>query len=91
MELKDLYREIVNEHNLHPSHKGDMEQPSLILNGVKIGPNAVVAGGAVVNKDVPEGAIVGGNPAKVIGSFEELRKKITVALKAGKEVWITIE
>ena len=34
MGLKDLYREIVNEHNLHPSHKGDMEQPSLILNGV---------------------------------------------------------
>ena len=48
---------------------------SHILAGVKIGPNAVVAGGAVVNKDVPEGAIVGGNPAKVIGSFEELRKK----------------
>ncbi len=34
MELKDLYREIVNEHNLHPSHKGDLEAPSMILNGV---------------------------------------------------------
>ena len=34
--------------------------------GVTIGENAVVAGGAVVTKDVPENAIVGGNPAKVI-------------------------
>lgn len=34
MELKNLYREIVNEHNLHPTHKGDMESPSMILNGV---------------------------------------------------------
>ena len=34
MELKDLYREIVNEHNLHPAHKGDIDHPSMILNGV---------------------------------------------------------
>ena len=34
MELKSLYREIVNEHNLHPTHKGDMESPSMILTGV---------------------------------------------------------
>ena len=34
MELKQLYREIVNEHNLRPSHKGDMEHPDLVLEGV---------------------------------------------------------
>ena len=34
MELKQLYREIVNEHNLHPVHKGKMESPSLVLRGV---------------------------------------------------------
>ena len=48
---------------------------SVILEGVKIGPNAIVAAGAVVTKDVPEDAIVGGNPAKVIGSFKELKKR----------------
>ena len=37
-----------------------------ILSGVKIGQGAVVATGAVVTKDVPEYAIVGGIPAKVI-------------------------
>ena len=34
MELKDLYREIVNEHNLRPSHKGQMADSDLVLRGV---------------------------------------------------------
>lgn len=37
-----------------------------ILKGVRIGNNAVVAAGAVVTKDVPDNAVVGGVPAKVI-------------------------
>lgn len=38
----------------------------VVFNGVKIGDGAIVAAGAVVNKDVPPYAIVGGVPAKVI-------------------------
>ena len=34
METKELYREILNEHNLNPSHKKTMEKPTLVLNGV---------------------------------------------------------
>ena len=37
-----------------------------ILNGVRIGRGAIVAAGAVVIKDVPAYAIVGGVPAKVL-------------------------
>ena len=48
---------------------------SIILSPVKIGDNAVIAAGAVVNRDVPSGTVVGGVPAKVIGSFDELRAK----------------
>ena len=37
-----------------------------ILKGVTIGDGAIIAAGAVVNKDVPSGALVGGIPAKLL-------------------------
>lgn len=43
----------------------------VILDGVNIGKHVVVAAGAVVNKDVPDYAIVGGVPAKVIKMRKE--------------------
>lgn len=43
---------------------------AIILPGVEIGEYAVVASGAVVTKDVPPFAIVGGVPAKIIGKRE---------------------
>lgn len=43
---------------------------SIILPGIKIGEGAVVASGAVVTKDVPPYAVVGGVPARVIGQRE---------------------
>lgn len=42
-----------------------------ILPGVTIGDNAIIAAGAVVSKDVPKDAIVGGVPAKVIGNTSD--------------------
>lgn len=41
-------------------------QGAVILSGVHIGQGAVVAAGAIVTKDVPPYAIVGGNPARII-------------------------
>jgi putative colanic acid biosynthesis acetyltransferase WcaF len=41
--------------------------------GVTIGNNAVIAARSVVVKDVPQGMIVGGNPAKVIKAREMVR------------------
>ena len=37
-----------------------------VVPGVTIGNGAVIAAGSVVTKDVPPGALAGGNPAKVI-------------------------
>lgn len=42
-----------------------------ILPNVKIGNNVIIAAGSIVNKDVKDGVIVGGNPAKEIGLFYE--------------------
>ncbi len=38
-----------------------------ILPGIKIGQGAMVGAGAVVTHDVPENAVVAGNPARIIG------------------------
>lgn len=37
-----------------------------IMPGVTVGENAVVAGGSVVTKDVPDNTVAGGNPARVL-------------------------
>lgn len=48
---------------------------ALVLPGVTIGNNCVVGAYAVVTKDVPDGMIVGGNPARVIKKTSEYLKK----------------
>ncbi|MEQ8277395.1 MAG: CatB-related O-acetyltransferase [Deltaproteobacteria bacterium] len=58
----------------HPATKGDVVigndvwvgRGAKILSGVHVGDGAAIAGYALVVKDVPPYAIVGGNPAKVI-------------------------
>lgn len=42
-----------------------------ILPGIRIGQNALIGAGAVVTKDVPQNAIVVGNPAHIKGYIEE--------------------
>ena len=42
---------------------------AIIIGGVTIGENSVVAAGAVVTKDVPPNMLVGGNPAHIIRSI----------------------
>lgn len=49
---------------------------AIIMPGVTIGPNAIVAAGAVVTKDVAPGTMVGGVPARQIGTFNELAAKM---------------
>lgn len=39
---------------------------AVILGGVQVGDNSVIGAGAIVTKNIPDGAIVVGNPAKVL-------------------------
>ena len=58
---------------------------AIVLSGVHISQGAVVAAGAVVTKDVPPYAIVGGNPARIIRyRFDEkvIEKLNTIDYKA---------
>lgn len=48
---------------------------SIILYNVTIGKNTIVGAGSVVTKDVPDYAIVVGNPARIVGDTRELLKK----------------
>ncbi|MDX1297219.1 MAG: acyltransferase [Pseudomonas sp.] len=49
---------------------------AMIMPRVTIGPDSIVAAGAVVTKDVPPGVVVGGNPARVICTTDELVRKM---------------
>lgn len=50
---------------------------SILLPGVKIAGDSLIAAGAIVTKDVAQGTVVGGNPAKVISSTDRIKNHIT--------------
>lgn len=49
---------------------------STVMPGVTIGPNSIVAARAVVTHDVPPNSIVGGAPARVIGTTQQYLEKL---------------
>lgn len=49
---------------------------SIIMPGVTIGNNVIIAAGSVVTKDVPNHSVVGGIPARVIKTSDEYFEKI---------------
>lgn len=48
---------------------------SIILYDVNIGNNVIIGAGSVVTKDIPDGVVVAGVPARVIGSFDDCVEK----------------
>jgi acetyltransferase-like isoleucine patch superfamily enzyme len=52
-----------------------------LLCGITIGEKAIVGAGSVVTKDVPAGAVVAGNPARVIRWISGQRQAASVAVE----------
>lgn len=48
---------------------------AIILPNVCIGDNVIIGAGAIVNHDIPCNSVAVGNPAKVIGAFDEYIEK----------------
>ncbi|MGN8026882.1 acyltransferase [Microbacterium sp. 22242] len=54
----------------------------VVLDGVRIGSGAVVGAGSIVTKDVPAGALVAGNPARIRRWREDPAEALRVRLRA---------
>jgi acetyltransferase-like isoleucine patch superfamily enzyme len=76
--MKTIIHTSTHDYNQHPMWRYRIDRPisigrhvwigasCIVLAGVVIEDYAVIAAGAVVTANVPKGAIVGGNPAKII-------------------------
>src|ERR1700759_1083840 len=51
-------------HRVHMGHDGGIGHGAIVLPGRRVGTGAVIAGGAIVTKDVAPYTIVGGKPAR---------------------------
>jgi acetyltransferase-like isoleucine patch superfamily enzyme len=71
--VNDLYPPVGDEEEWGATvvHEGASIGTNATLLPVEIGENALVGAGAVVTEDVPENAIVAGNPAEVVGYVDE--------------------
>ncbi|TDE95110.1 acyltransferase [Occultella glacieicola] len=62
----DVFRQPISERGIEVGDDVWIGSHCVILDGVRIGERSVIAAGAVVTKDVPAGAVVAGNPARVL-------------------------
>ena len=62
-------------------HGASLGGNSTILPGITIGKNSMVGAGSVVTKNVPNGAIVVGNPARIVGYTDALETETKVSSK----------
>ena len=54
---------------------------SIILQNVNIGDNVIIGAGSIVSKDIPSNSVAAGNPAKIICSIEEFKKRKNKIIK----------
>lgn len=61
-------------YDIHIGRGSWIASGAIIIGGVKIGDNAIIASGAVVTHDIPDYAIAAGIPARVIGDTRKMNE-----------------
>lgn len=74
----DFFGKVVIKDNVYVGNN------CLIMPGVSIGSNVLVAAGSVVTKSVPDNVVVAGNPAKIVSNIEDFEKKMLTKNVASK-------
>ncbi len=68
---QERFRKVIKYGRIRIMDNCVIGQRAIILPGVTIGPNSVVAAGAVVTKSVPPNVLAAGNPAKPVLSIQQ--------------------
>ncbi len=68
---QERYRKVIKYGRITVKDNCVLGHRAIILPGVTIGPNSVVAAGAVVTRNVPPNTLVAGNPAKPVMSIDQ--------------------
>lgn len=71
----EKYKHVIKYGKIEVGEYSFVGARSTILPGVTIGSHCVVGAGSLVNKDVPDGTVVAGVPAKYICTTEEYAEK----------------
>lgn len=66
----DFFGKVIIKNNVYIGNN------CLIMPGVTIGENVIVAAGAVVTKSIPDNVVVGGNPARILTKLDEFERKM---------------
>ncbi len=69
------YREVIKYGRITIHDNCFIGYGSILLHGIEIGPNSVVAAGAVVTRAVPPGTVAGGVPARFIATTQDYAER----------------
>lgn len=75
------YADVIKYGKIHVGERTFVGAKSIIMPGVTIGKRCVIGAGSVVTKDIPDGCVAVGIPARVIMTTEEYAKKSKDNLK----------
>lgn len=75
------YADVIKYGRIYVGERTFIGAKSIIMPGVTIGKRCVIGAGSVVTKDIPDGCVAVGVPAKVIMSTEEYAKKSKDCMK----------